>query len=228
MHRAEAGGPLWPRALYGRALLAYGLGRPTYWPGRGGRVLRRDGVDAEPPSLSLCRQGAAHRRWAGSPKRAPTSRGRARRPRQATRRQSCSPASCWATCARAGRPRSSRRTADAGPRRFRRMRGTLDAGYTLIDLARVRLAQHRLADVVALVAEALADFRKPRGSARRGGSPELPRAGVRGPRPARARAPRAGRGARDCRALGGRALELRAARRTRPGSGARRACRGAG
>ena len=52
--------------------------------------------------------------------------------------------------------------------RFRRMRVTVDAGYTLIDLARVRLAQQRFADAVAVAAEAVADFRKredPRGVA---------------------------------------------------------------
>ncbi|MBA3821493.1 MAG: hypothetical protein H0X17_21595, partial [Deltaproteobacteria bacterium] len=45
---------------------------------------------------------------------------------------------------------------------------TLDAGYTLIDLARVRLAQGRFDDAVTVAGEALADFRRredPRGVA---------------------------------------------------------------
>jgi len=45
---------------------------------------------------------------------------------------------------------------------------TLDAGYTLIDLARVRHAQGRFDDAVTVAGEALADFRRredPRGVA---------------------------------------------------------------
>jgi predicted ATPase/DNA-binding SARP family transcriptional activator len=44
--------------------------------------------------------------------------------------------------------------------RFRRMRVTLDAGFTLIDLARVRLAQHRPREVLDVAGDALADFRR--------------------------------------------------------------------
>ena len=52
--------------------------------------------------------------------------------------------------------------------RFRRLRVTLDAGYTLIDLARVRLAQRRFDEAVIVAGEALTDFRRredPRGVA---------------------------------------------------------------
>ena len=51
---------------------------------------------------------------------------------------------------------------------LRRMRGTLDAGFTIVDLARLKLVKDRPQEVVALVAEALADFRRredPRGLA---------------------------------------------------------------
>jgi tetratricopeptide (TPR) repeat protein len=52
--------------------------------------------------------------------------------------------------------------------RFRRMRGDLDAGYTLVDLARVRLDQRRPHAALAEGEAALADFRRrqdPRGIA---------------------------------------------------------------
>jgi predicted ATPase len=52
--------------------------------------------------------------------------------------------------------------------RYRRSRVTVDAGYTLIDLARVRLAQSRFVDALSVAGEALADFRRredPRGVA---------------------------------------------------------------
>ena len=52
--------------------------------------------------------------------------------------------------------------------RFRRLRGSLDAGYSLIDLARVRLAQGRAGDAHETAGAALADFRHrddPRGIA---------------------------------------------------------------
>ena len=52
--------------------------------------------------------------------------------------------------------------------RFRRMRGDLDAGYTLVDLARVRLDQRRPHEALAESEAALADFRRrqdPRGIA---------------------------------------------------------------
>jgi predicted ATPase len=52
--------------------------------------------------------------------------------------------------------------------RFRTFRAPLDAGYTLVDLARVRLSQGRAADALQVALEALADFRRredPRGLA---------------------------------------------------------------
>jgi hypothetical protein len=52
--------------------------------------------------------------------------------------------------------------------RFRRMRGTIDAGFTLIELARVALAQSRPAIAADHAQKALADFRRrddPRGVA---------------------------------------------------------------
>lgn len=52
--------------------------------------------------------------------------------------------------------------------RYRRSRVGVDAGYTLIDLARVRLAQQRFDDALTVAGEALADFRRredPRGVA---------------------------------------------------------------
>jgi predicted ATPase len=52
--------------------------------------------------------------------------------------------------------------------RFRQMRGDLDAGYTLVDLARVRLDQRRPHEALAEGGAALADFRRrqdPRGIA---------------------------------------------------------------
>ncbi len=86
--------------------------------------------------------------------------------------------------------------------RYRRSRVTIDAGYTLIDLARVRLAQLQFAEALTVAGEALADFRgreDPRGVAERA---DLPRAGVRRTRSARPRASRPGRGARARRTLG--------------------------
>jgi predicted ATPase/DNA-binding SARP family transcriptional activator len=52
--------------------------------------------------------------------------------------------------------------------RFRRFRAPLDAGFTLVDLARVRLAQGRAHEALEVAREALADFRRredPRGLA---------------------------------------------------------------
>jgi predicted ATPase/DNA-binding SARP family transcriptional activator len=52
--------------------------------------------------------------------------------------------------------------------RFRTFRAPLDAGYTLVDLARVRLAQGRAHEALDVAGEALADFRRredPRGLA---------------------------------------------------------------
>jgi predicted ATPase/DNA-binding SARP family transcriptional activator len=52
--------------------------------------------------------------------------------------------------------------------RFRRLRGRLDAGYALIDLARIRLAQRRAGDAHEAAGAALTDFRyrdDPRGIA---------------------------------------------------------------
>ena len=52
--------------------------------------------------------------------------------------------------------------------RFRTFRAPLDAGFTLVDLARVRLTQGRAEDALAVAGEALADFRRredPRGLA---------------------------------------------------------------
>ena len=52
--------------------------------------------------------------------------------------------------------------------RYRRSRVTTDAGYVLIDLARVRLAQQRFDDALTVAGEAIADFRSredPRGLA---------------------------------------------------------------
>ncbi len=51
---------------------------------------------------------------------------------------------------------------------FRRFRAPLDAGFTLVDLARVRLTQGRAEEALAVAGEALADFRRredPRGLA---------------------------------------------------------------
>jgi len=52
--------------------------------------------------------------------------------------------------------------------RYRRSRVTVDAGYTLIDLTRVRLAQHDFDEALTVAGEAIADFRSredPRGAA---------------------------------------------------------------
>jgi tetratricopeptide (TPR) repeat protein len=43
---------------------------------------------------------------------------------------------------------------------FRRMRAPLDAGFTLVDLARVRLAQGRAHDALEVAGQSLADFRR--------------------------------------------------------------------
>jgi non-specific serine/threonine protein kinase len=52
--------------------------------------------------------------------------------------------------------------------RFRTFRAPLDAGYTLVDLAQVRLSQRRAAEALEVAGEALTDFRRredPRGLA---------------------------------------------------------------
>ena len=112
--------------------------------------------------------------------------------------------------------------------RYRRFRVTLDAGYTLIDLARVRLVQQRFDDALTVAGEAVADFRRredPRGVA--GALNLLGQAYTGLGQPERARS-----ALDEARALADRwgiALRgLSAGRRTRPGSGARRGCRGAG
>jgi tetratricopeptide (TPR) repeat protein len=67
---------------------------------------------------------------------------------------------------RAGQLDAAERLLLSARERFRRLRGDLDAGYTLIDLARVALAQRRPSDATEHATQALVDFRRrgdPRG-----------------------------------------------------------------
>ena len=100
MEAAGPGGPLWPRALYGRALLAHAIGTPDTLATADAAVAAADTAgDAELLALSLCLRGHAlltakpRRRGARRP-----SAGHARsRSRRTTKRGSRSPTSCSAT-----------------------------------------------------------------------------------------------------------------------------------
>ena len=169
---AGPGGPLWPRALFGRAMLAAALGSPDATrraadaavagargrPGRraaGGRALLA-GVRVAPGGPRAEARADLERARAIAVAVGQRRGHRLRRPG-------------------AGRPGWREGDLDAAADllvrardRYRRSRVTIDAGYMLIDLARVRLAQQRFDDALVVAGEALADFRSredPRGVA---------------------------------------------------------------
>jgi predicted ATPase/DNA-binding SARP family transcriptional activator len=165
MHRGDPASPYWPRAALGRAFLAHAAGAP-------------DGLEAADEAVRACRGqelAFAHcwRAWAL------TIHGRCAEAREDIARSAELATAVGSEEALAfadqllGNVLLQERDLDgAGDLlvrardRFRRMRVTLDAGFTLIDLARVRLAQQRAQEVLEVAGDALADFRRredPRG-----------------------------------------------------------------
>ena len=171
MRLAGPGGPLWPRALYGRAILAHALGAQDALTTVEAAVTAADEAgDPELLALALGFRGHALL-TAGRRAEARADLGRAR----AVATASGSEEGIAFADQLLGDLALAEGDADAAGEllvaardRFRRLRVTLDAGFTLIDLARVRLAQGRFDDAVAVAGEALADFRRredPRGVA---------------------------------------------------------------
>ena len=167
---ASPGGPPWPRALYGRALLAHAENAPEIRAYA--RAAVRAAERAEEGELLACGL-ALHGHGlmlAGQLDQARTQLDRARSVAIAAGSQE--------GIVFAGQLRNLA-LADgdldlAGDLlvqardHYRRTRVNLDAGYTLIDLARVRLAQGRFDEARATAGEAVADFRRrgdPRGVA---------------------------------------------------------------
>ncbi len=169
---AAAGpGPLWARAMYGRALLGHALGSPDRLDASEAAVAAAaDAGDAELLALALAFRGYSlllAERHADA--RADLERARSVAVAAGHQEAIAFADQLLGDLARAqGDLDTAAELLVRARDRFRRLRVTLDAGYTLIDLARVRLAQGRFDEAVIVAGEALTDFRRredPRGVA---------------------------------------------------------------
>jgi len=168
---ADSGGPLRVRALYGRAILAHALGSPDAAAASAAAVEAGEaGGDAELLALALCLRG--HSQMLA--KRPASARADLERARAVALTVGSDEGVAFADqllgdlALSAGELHAAGELLVRARDRFRRIRGPLDAGYTLIDLARVRLAQRRFDDALTVAGEALTDFRRredPRGVA---------------------------------------------------------------
>ena len=171
MAAAGPGGPWWPRALNGRALLTSAMGSPDATAAAEAAVTAAEpGDDAE--LLALALGWRAHTRLRAE--RRAEARADLERMRAVAAAAGHDEGLAFADQLLGDLALAEGDLDAAGELlvrardRFRRLRVTLDAGYTLIDLARVRLAQRRFVDAVAVAGDALADFRRredPRGVA---------------------------------------------------------------
>ena len=161
--------PLRHMALLGRAFLAHAAGTSDALPVARASVAACNAAGGDwPLGYALCMEA-----------RALTEHGRLERARAAiARAQSLFDATgeqegiafadqlLGGVHLRAGQLDAAERLLLSARERFRRLRGDLDAGYTLIDLARVALAQRRPSDATEHATQALVDFRRrgdPRG-----------------------------------------------------------------
>jgi tetratricopeptide (TPR) repeat protein len=168
---AGPGGPHWPRALYGRAILAQAQGAPDRLPAAEAAVeAAAAGGDSELLALSLGFRAHALL-VAGRCGEARTGLNRSRAVAVAAGFEegiAFADQLLGDLAKTEGELETAAELLVRARDRFRRLRVTLDAGYTLVDLAGVRLAQKRFGDAVAVASEALADFRRredPRGVA---------------------------------------------------------------
>jgi predicted ATPase/DNA-binding SARP family transcriptional activator len=168
---ATPGGSVWPRALYGRALLAHADNAPETRAFAKAAV--RAAERAEEGELLACGL-ALHGHglmMAGRLDEARTQLHRARSVAIAAGSQEgigFTGQLLGNLALAAGDLDTAGDLLMRARDHYRRTRVTLDAGYTLIDLARVRLAQGRFDDARATAGEAVADFRRrgdPRGVA---------------------------------------------------------------
>jgi predicted ATPase/DNA-binding SARP family transcriptional activator len=171
MEAAGPGGPLWPRAAYGRALLAHGLGSDDAAGASAAAVAAAERADdAELLAFALCLRGHS----ALLAKRPAAASADLERARALALEAESDEGVAFADQLLGDLALATGDLDLAGELlvrardRFRRIRAPLDAGYTLIDLARVRLAQQRFDDALTVAREALSDFRRredPRGVA---------------------------------------------------------------
>ena len=171
MAGVRPGGPLWPRALLGRGMLACTLGSADALACVAAAVdAAREAGEDELQAIGLCWRGYA-RLMAGRRRaaRADLLRGRSLAESVGSDEGMAFADQLLGDIARAeGDLRTAGRLLVRARDRYRRSRGTVDAGYTLIDLARVRIAEARFADALSVAADAVADFRSredPRGLA---------------------------------------------------------------
>ena len=172
VRHAAPGDPWRPRALLGRALLAHAAAAPEAFRVADEAVAacETSGDDAELLALALTWRARAlldQRRLAEA--RRDLSRASALGA-QARSEEVLGFADQVRGCLQleAGDPDGAAELLVSARDRYRRLRGGLDAGYTLVDLARVRLAQGRPRDACEVAGQALSDFRRredPRGAA---------------------------------------------------------------
>jgi tetratricopeptide (TPR) repeat protein len=171
MTAADPGDPLWPRALIGRAWLTCACGSADALSATNDAVAAAEEAgDGELLAFALCWRGyellRTHRR-----SEARTDLVRASAVARSTGDDECiaySDQLLGDLAAAEGDLDEAAALLVRARDRYRRSRVTVDAGYTLIDLARVRLAQSRFVDALGVAGEALADFRRredPRGVA---------------------------------------------------------------
>jgi predicted ATPase/DNA-binding SARP family transcriptional activator len=166
---ADPGSPWRPRALVGRALLAHVA--PDALASSDEAVAAYEHV-GDPELLAILLEFRAHALLV--PGRLEEARADVVRARDLAASVGSGEGLAFADhiagciALRAGELDEAERLLMRARTRFRRIRGTLDAGYTLLDLARVTLAQQRPAATIEHATTALADFRgrqDPRGVA---------------------------------------------------------------
>jgi predicted ATPase/DNA-binding SARP family transcriptional activator len=168
---AAPGGPLWPRALIGRAILATASGAATAQQDAEAAVATAEkSGPSDVLAVAYCWRGYGSL-LAGrhAEARADLERGRATAVAVASDEGIAFADQVLGDLAAAeGDLEMAGALLVRSRDRYRRSRVTVDAGFVLIDLARVRLAQRRFGEALAVAGEAVADFRSrqdPRGLA---------------------------------------------------------------
>ena len=168
---ASPGGPLWPRALIGRAILARAVDSPDAQAAAEAAVV--EAAKAGPSDMlavALCWRGYGLLLAGQRPEaRADLQRGRSIAVDVGSDEGIAFADQLLGDLSLAEGDLDTAGALLVRSRdRYRRSRVTTDAGYVLIDLARVRLAQQRFDDALIVAGEAVADFRSredPRGLA---------------------------------------------------------------